>query len=72
MEAAPRGGDGSCAHPGGHEAQDRLVELKAAAIDVVAEAAVERGAEVVFADNEVIAPELDEAILSLVPAGARA
>jgi cyclic 2,3-diphosphoglycerate synthetase len=49
-----------------------LVELKAAAIDVVAEAAVERGAEVVLADNEVIAPELDDAILSLVPARARA
>jgi cyclic 2,3-diphosphoglycerate synthetase len=49
-----------------------LVELKAAAIDVVAEAAAERGGQVVFADNEVIAPELDEAILSLVPAGARA
>jgi cyclic 2,3-diphosphoglycerate synthetase len=49
-----------------------LVEIKAAAIDVVAEAAAERGAEVVFADNEVVAPELDEAVLSLVPAGARA
>ena len=32
-----------------------LVEIKAAAIDVVAEAALERGAEVVFADNEVVA-----------------
>jgi cyclic 2,3-diphosphoglycerate synthase len=31
-----------------------LVEIKAAAIDVVAEAAAERGAEVVFADNEVL------------------
>ena len=49
-----------------------LVEIKAAAIDVVAEVAAERGAEVVFADNEVVAPDLDEAILSLVPAGARA
>ena len=49
-----------------------LVEIKAAAIDVVAEVAAERGVEVVFADNEVVAPELDEAILSLVPAGVRA
>jgi cyclic 2,3-diphosphoglycerate synthase len=31
-----------------------LVEIKAAAIDVVAEAATERGIEVVFADNEVL------------------
>jgi cyclic 2,3-diphosphoglycerate synthase len=49
-----------------------LVEIKAAAIDVVAEVAAERGVEVVFADNEVVAAELDEAILSLVPAGMRA
>jgi len=49
-----------------------LVEIKAAAIDVVAETASERGAEVVFADNEVVAPSLDDAILNLVPAGARA
>ena len=31
-----------------------LVEIKAAAIDVVAEAAVEHGAEVVFADNQLV------------------
>jgi cyclic 2,3-diphosphoglycerate synthetase len=31
-----------------------LVEFKAAAIDVVAEAALERGVEVVFADNELV------------------
>ncbi len=37
-----------------------LVEIKAAAIDVVAEAALERGAEVVFAENEVVADGLDE------------
>ncbi len=49
-----------------------LVELKAAAIDVVAEAAAERGVEIVFADNEVVAPELDELILSLLPAKLRA
>jgi cyclic 2,3-diphosphoglycerate synthetase len=49
-----------------------LVELKAAAIDVVAEVAAERGVEVVFADNEVVAPELDATVLSLVPAGVRA
>jgi cyclic 2,3-diphosphoglycerate synthetase len=45
-----------------------LVELKAAAIDVVAEAAAERGAELVLAENEVVAPGLDEALLALVPA----
>ncbi|HEU5279717.1 MAG TPA: hypothetical protein VFU26_12540 [Gaiellaceae bacterium] len=49
-----------------------LVEIKAAAIDLVAEAAVMRGAEVVFAENEVIAPGLDEAVLALVAARARA
>ena len=36
------------------EADVYLVEIKAAAIDVVAEAALERGAEVVFADNELV------------------
>jgi cyclic 2,3-diphosphoglycerate synthetase len=53
-----------------------LVEIKAAAIDVVAEAARERGVEVVFAENEVVPrpgePSLDEAILQLVPARATA
>ncbi|HEY6605528.1 MAG TPA: hypothetical protein VIZ44_04220 [Gaiellaceae bacterium] len=53
-----------------------LVEIKAAAIDVVAETAKERGAEVVFAENEVVPlegePSLDDAVLGLVPAGARA
>jgi cyclic 2,3-diphosphoglycerate synthetase len=49
-----------------------LVEIKAAAIDLVAEAALMRGVEVVFAENEVVAPGLDEAVLRLVPAGARA
>jgi cyclic 2,3-diphosphoglycerate synthetase len=49
-----------------------LVEIKAAAIDLVAEAAQLRGVQVVFAENEVVAPELDKAILRLVPAVARA
>jgi cyclic 2,3-diphosphoglycerate synthetase len=49
-----------------------LVELKAAAIDVVAEAAIERGAQVVFAENEVVSPELDAAVQRLVATGARA
>jgi cyclic 2,3-diphosphoglycerate synthase len=49
-----------------------LVEIKAAAIDVVAEVAAERGVEVVFADNEVVAPGLDDAILSLLRAEVRA
>jgi cyclic 2,3-diphosphoglycerate synthetase len=36
------------------DAEVYLVEIKAAAIDVVAEAALERGVEVVFADNELV------------------
>jgi cyclic 2,3-diphosphoglycerate synthase len=42
-----------------------LVEIKAAAIDVVAEVAAERGVELVFADNEVVAPGLDDLLLGL-------
>jgi len=38
----------------GVDAEVFLVEIKAAAIDVVAESALERGAEVVFADNELV------------------
>jgi cyclic 2,3-diphosphoglycerate synthetase len=49
-----------------------LVEIKAAAIDLVAEAAVKRGTEVVFAENEVLCPGLDEAVLGLVRARAHA
>jgi cyclic 2,3-diphosphoglycerate synthetase len=49
-----------------------LVELKAAAVDVVAEAAVERGIPVVLADADVRAlagePDLDAALQALVPA----
>jgi cyclic 2,3-diphosphoglycerate synthetase len=44
-----------------------LVELKAAAIDVVAEAALARGAEVVLAANDVVSPDLDERLAGLVP-----
>ena len=54
------------------EADTYLVELKAAAIDVVAEHALARGARVVLAGNEVVAPGLDEAILELMPQGVRA
>jgi cyclic 2,3-diphosphoglycerate synthetase len=49
-----------------------LVELKAAAIDVVAEAAAERGVEVVLAANDVVSPQLDAELERLVPAGAKA
>jgi cyclic 2,3-diphosphoglycerate synthetase len=49
-----------------------LVEIKAAAIDLVAEAAQKRGVEVVFAENEVMCPGLDEAVLGLVRARAHA
>ena len=43
-----------------------LVELKAAAIDVVAETALARGAAVVLAANDVVSGELDERVLGLV------
>ncbi len=43
-----------------------LVELKAAAIDVVAEHALARGAAVVLARNEVVSPELDERLPALI------
>ena len=49
------------------DAEVYLVELKAAAVDVVAEAALERGAEVVLAANDVVSAELDERVLALVP-----
>ncbi len=49
-----------------------VVEIKAAAIDLVAEAALARGAEVVFAENEVVCPGLDDAVLGLVPERAHA
>jgi cyclic 2,3-diphosphoglycerate synthase len=48
------------------DAEVYLVELKAAAIDVVAETALARGAQVVLAMNEVVSPELDERLPGLV------
>ena len=54
------------------EADTYLVELKAAAIDVVAEHARAQGARIVLADNEVVAEGLDEAILALLPQEVRA
>src|SRR5204863_1447268 len=45
-----------------------LVEIKAAAIDVVAETAAERGVEVVLAANEVVSDDFDEELQRLVPA----
>jgi cyclic 2,3-diphosphoglycerate synthetase len=56
----------------GVDADTYLVELKAAAIDMVAEHALARGAKLVLADNEVVADGLDEAILALVPQQVRA
>ena len=51
------------------EAEVFVVELKAAAVDVVAEAALERGVEVVLAANDVVAvagqPDLDEMLLEV-------
>jgi cyclic 2,3-diphosphoglycerate synthetase len=56
------------------EADVYVVELKAAAIDVVAEHAAAHGVDVVLAANDVIAAGLDEALLELaeVAAGAKA
>jgi cyclic 2,3-diphosphoglycerate synthase len=54
------------------DAEVYLVELKAAAVDVVAEAALARGAEVVLAANDVVSPELDERLVALVPDRSRA
>jgi cyclic 2,3-diphosphoglycerate synthetase len=51
------------------DAEVYVVEIKAAAIDVVAEAAAERGVELVFADNEVVADGLDELLLELAARG---
>jgi cyclic 2,3-diphosphoglycerate synthetase len=48
------------------DAEVYLVELKAAAIDVVAETALERGAKVVLTANAVVSPELDERLPGLV------
>lgn len=48
------------------EADTYLTELKGAAIDLVAEHALARGANVVFAGNEVLSDDLDEALLALV------
>ncbi|HEY2542722.1 MAG TPA: hypothetical protein VGH92_06675 [Gaiellaceae bacterium] len=54
------------------EADTYLVELKAAAIDVVAEHALAHGANVVLAGNAVVSEGLDDRILELVPQEARA
>jgi cyclic 2,3-diphosphoglycerate synthetase len=53
----------------GADADVFLVEIKAAAIDVVCEAAAERGVRVVFADNDVVPVDgssaLDEELQAL-------
>jgi cyclic 2,3-diphosphoglycerate synthetase len=49
------------------DADTYLIEVKGAAIDVVAEHALARGRRVVIAANDVIAPGLDEALLALAP-----
>jgi len=53
------------------DAEVYLVELKAAAIDVVAEAAAARGVELVLAANDVVSPELDAELERLTPVGVR-
>jgi cyclic 2,3-diphosphoglycerate synthetase len=54
------------------DADTYLVELKAAAIDVVAEHALARGKRVVLAANDVVGDGLDEALLALAPEGVTA
>ena len=49
------------------DADTYLVEIKAAAIDVVAEAVVAHGRELVFADNELVGEGVDAALLALTP-----
>jgi cyclic 2,3-diphosphoglycerate synthetase len=56
----------------GLDAEVFVVELKAAAIDLVAETAAARGVDVVLACNDVDAPGLDEAILELAEVAAEA
>jgi cyclic 2,3-diphosphoglycerate synthetase len=57
----------------GLDADVFLVELKAAAVDVVAEAALARGVEIVLAANDVVAadgrPDLDEMLLRVARIG---
>ena len=59
---------------GAVDAEVYLVEIKAAGIDVVADTARARGAEVVFADNEPVPlpgePDLDAELAALVESGA--
>jgi cyclic 2,3-diphosphoglycerate synthase len=54
------------------DAETYVIEIKAAAIDVVAEAALERDARIVFARNDVVPlpgePDLDSELLSLADA----
>jgi cyclic 2,3-diphosphoglycerate synthetase len=54
------------------DAETYVIEIKAAAIDVVAEAAQERGARVVFARNDVVSlpgePDLDAELVALADA----
>jgi len=54
------------------EADTYLVELKGAAIDLVAEHALARGARVVLAADDVVGEGLDEALTALMPEAARA
>jgi cyclic 2,3-diphosphoglycerate synthase len=53
------------------DADTYLIEVKGAAIDVVAEHALARGCRVVIAANDVVAPGLDEALLALAPEAVR-
>ena len=53
------------------DADTYLIEIKGAAIDVVAEHALARGARVVLAANDLAGDDLDEALAALLPEPAR-
>ncbi len=53
------------------DADTYLVELKAAAIDVVAEHALAHGRRVVLGRNELVGDGVDELLLGTCPAAAR-
>lgn len=67
VSVCPHLADRSLLRPALVDADTYLVELKGAAIDVVAEHALAHGIRVVLAGNDVVAPGLDEQLLSLAP-----
>jgi cyclic 2,3-diphosphoglycerate synthetase len=67
VHVSPHLSDRTLLRPDLVDADTYLVELKGAAIDVVAEHALANGIRVVLAANDVVAPGLDEQLLALAP-----